>query len=392
MPVDRNETQPSNPLDTGNDANSVESAAAEFTRILEEETPGKGSRRTQVAKASARRSEPSEDEPDERRADPDEDDAPDTGRSDDSQRREEPDERDPILDADPHAPEDDEGEPGEDDDDEGERGQADDDTEFDIAEHLDRDIEVMVNGEPVTVKLKEALAGYSREADYRQKTTRLSEERDEVEEFAETVVAKAQNYDAQLQVFIDLAKAFEPTPEEWNKIKASSPEAYIQTKEQWDAVQANVAKAKAERERLAAEQAEIGNRNYEGYVRRENAELFKKVPALTNPKKADEFRKKVAKYAQKTGYTREEIMGTADHRNLITLYKAARFDEIVASRKSGQRPAKEPRQSSTTRPRSVRRERGDSGNPSRVRDAERRLARSGSVEDAASAFTEMLKL
>lgn len=390
MPVDRNEPAPVNPLDMGNDANSVESAAAEFTRLLEEEIPDKGSRRTPVARASARRSEQSEDEPDERRADPD-DEAPDPDRSGDSQRREEPDERDPILDADPHAPEDDEGD-DKGDDDEGEPGQADDDADFDISEHLDREIEVMVNGEPVTVPLKEALAGYSREADYRQKTTRLSEERQEVEEFAETVVAKAQNYDAQLQTFIDLAAAFEPSAEDWNKIKASSPEAYIQTKEQWDAVQANVAKAKAERERLAAEQAEINNRQYEGYVRRENAELFKKVPALSNPKKADEFRKKVASYASKAGYTREEIMGTADHRNLITLYKAARFDEIVASRKAGQRPPKEPRQSSTTQPRSVQRNRGNSGNTSRVRDAERRLARSGSVEHAAEAFTEMLKL
>lgn len=369
-----------NPLDSGNDAHSVESAASDFTRMLEDEA-----RPRQKSEPSrnnrSRPSEPSEgDEP--------EDDVPDAAHDEDGQ---DPDDGDPILDGDAgDEPEeaDEDADADKDEEDESEPDDEDDDDDDD----LEKEYEITVNGEIVKAPLKEILAGYSREADYRQKTALLADERREVEEFAQATVAERQKYDSTLQTWIDLTAALEPSKEDWDRIKAADPNLYIQTKEQWDGVAAKVAEARAERDRVAAQAAEDEARNYAAYVKSQNEALAKAVPALANPKKAKAFREAIFTYGKAAGYTEDELMaGAVDARDVLTLYKAARYDEIVRSRKAGQRPARTaPKPSVSSRPRNVSKN-GNSQGRRAARDADRRLARSGSVDDAAMAFTEMLK-
>lgn len=52
---------------------------------------------------------------------------------------------------------------------------------FDFTEVADRVVKLQVDGEEVTVPLKEALAGYQRQADYTRKTQELSEQRKNIE-------------------------------------------------------------------------------------------------------------------------------------------------------------------------------------------------------------------
>lgn len=52
---------------------------------------------------------------------------------------------------------------------------------FDYTEVADKVVKLQVNGEEVAIPLKEALAGYQRQADYTRKTQELSEQRKQVE-------------------------------------------------------------------------------------------------------------------------------------------------------------------------------------------------------------------
>jgi hypothetical protein len=380
-----------NPLDTGTDPNSIEASAADFDRMLEAETEPKGrSRRESEPEKSASRQadhapkgaagrdpvpddEPRPDPEDDLFADPILGDAPPPKKGDDTEGE-------------------DDGTEG-DDNAEGDEDNEGDAPEIDPEALMEHEFEVKVAGETLKVPFKELLSGYSREADYRQKTARLSEEQAEVEEFANTVVSQRKHYDAQLQSFTEMAKAFEPSQQEWDALKAQNPQLYIQTREQWDSMNKKVAEAQAERDRIAQEAAEQQTREYRQYVRSQNQKLVEAVPVLSDPKKASEFRGKLFSYGRKAGYTDEELRtGLVDHRDILTMYKAARYDEIVENRKNAGKPkgkGKGPRPSPSEQPRTIARRPGT--NLTSLRKAERQLARTGSVEDAAGAFAEMIK-
>jgi len=62
---------------------------------------------------------------------------------------------------------------------------------FDYTEIADKVIKLQVDGEEVVVPVKEALAGYQRQADYTRKTQELSEQRKQVQ-FAATLAQSLQ--------------------------------------------------------------------------------------------------------------------------------------------------------------------------------------------------------
>lgn len=363
-----------NPLDLGNDPNSVESAAADFDKFLQAEI--------QPRKERNNRSRPSEPQP---KAD----EAPDTDTDDDGKAHEDADDdRDPILDNVPDDEDDDKDKKDEDADD----GQPDDeeDDDADEDELWDREIELEVNGEPAKLKVSELAAGYMKDADYRQKTARLTEERTEVEEYAAEVVQERTHYQSTLQTWIDMTAALMPSQEDWAALEKADPNLFIQTQRQWSAVISKVEEAKALQTEISEREAAQAERNRKAFIEKEDEALRLKVPALANPKKAKAFSDVIMSYAKEVGYTPQELAENAiDHRNVLTLYKAAKYDEIQRSRKAGQRPPKKaPAQVPSNTPRSI----GKRPNNNRaLRNADRRAAETGSVGDAALAFTQMLR-
>jgi hypothetical protein len=378
-----------NPLDSGNDPNSVEASAADFTRMLEAEAAPRPRRKSETEETAPRQAAPAPQGDNERDAAPADErpSSPDDTLFDDpildDTPPKKPGDEDEDEDADPDA--DAEG------DEEGEGDEGDDDEEI-----LDREFEVTVAGKTEALPLKEIIAGYSREADYRQKTARLSEERQEVEAFAEETVQQRQHYDAKLTEFIETAKAFELSDEDWDKLAQADPKMFLDTRKQWDGISKKVEEAKAERDRIAQQVEQDALRNYSRYVKEQDEKMFSAIPALRNPEKAKQFRSTLLDYGKKAGYTEEELRsGLVDARDIQTMYKAARYDAIMEARKGGNKPAKgkgakpaTPRPAPSSQPRVI--SRNVQGTRTDTRRAERQLARSGSQDDAAMAFTSLI--
>lgn len=362
----------SNPLDEGNSANSVESAARGFDTLFGDVELETVNPEPKAAKASAKPSEPA----------PVNSDAGDDAATDgEGQSPDDDGLADPILDG--------TADDGDEDGEDGEQGDTED-GEDDGELDLDREVEVTVNGEVQNLPLKEVIAGYSRDADYRQKTARLAEERREVEDFARETVQTRQQLDAKIIEWDDHLKAIMPSDEDWKAVEDADPKTALAMRKQWDGLKAVVDKAKADREALQAQEAEQATREYMAWAQREDAALFEKVPALRNPKAATKFRDLVFSYGQRSGYSLEELKAAADHRHVLTLYKAARYDEIQAARKGkGLKAPSEPRSGATSsRPRAIAKGKGVADKRAQ-REAEGRLQRTGSVQDAAMAFTKM---
>lgn len=356
-----------NPLDAGSNANSIETAAEAFTALISSENAETADDR----KPRPRKSEPAP--------------APDADEpEDDGQDADDADEHGDDSDEDHSA--DDDGENDGQDEDDGEGDDSDDNSDDD---DQDQTFEVQVNGEAKEVKLSDLITGYSQNSDYRAKSERLANERREVEEYAREVVVEREHYAGSIQNFLDLAAAFTPTQAQWDALKQSNPQAYIQSREQFDALQGKVQEAQAERAKIAERETAEAQRERVNYVRAETSKLLEKMPHLANPKKADAFRQKLFTYGRAAGYSEDEIKtGAIDHRDIITMWKAAKWDELQASRKSGQRPPKDQKQSPSSSPRSIGR--NNKSDSKALDKARQRAARSGSVEDAGTVFSKII--
>lgn len=392
---------PSEQLFAGSGATVTEGAAESFTRFLEDEAEATNPRPPKAPKP-AKAPEPKGgaeengfgQDPDARQPDAERDEGPDDDDEADDPLR------DPILDDHDDEPEPKKGKEDGDADDDTDADDEGTDTEDDTDEDEgdDPEFDVTVNGEVQKVKQSELIAGYSREADYRQKTQALSAEREEIDTYATQVVETQKRYEAGIEMYGDLIKAVMPTEAEWEALKKANPEAYITAQEQWGKFIGAMETSKAERDKLAADKAEENTRAHNAYIKAENKKLLEVLPQLGNPKVAKQFSAKIFAYGKRMGYAPEEMTaGLINHRDVQTAYYAARYLEIQDSRKANQGKGNskpKPRTAevnSSPRPIASPKARRQARNSQEQRRADARLERSGSMQDAAGAFSAMFR-
>ena len=151
----------------------------------------------------------------------------------------------------------------------------------------------------------------------------------------------------------------------------------------WTALQ-SVA-IQSEQQRLSQLTAQQQAEQMKATLAQEQAALIQAVPEWKDEKKAKAEKALLIEFGQKVGYSEEELKSVFDHRAVITLRKAALYDQMVSKRKdikpvvnNGPRPVKPSaagRVSSTTE----------------ATRAKQRLAKTGRVDDAASAIELLLK-
>ena len=325
---------------------------------------------------------PTEDKPQERRSErePQRRAAPDTA---DDHPEDEEDDLDDLGDTKPKEDEDDETGEGEDD---GEDTEADEDPDIEI------------DDEGTKVKLSEVKSGYLRQQDYTRKTTELAEEREVVHGFAREMKAEHDTLVSAAQELNALALALRPTKEMWDDLR-KDPKAYLEAQETWGAVEAKRAEiVKAAKDALTSEQNQA-KRDRDLFVNSENAKLKTIMPAIFDKEKGPKIQERIFKYGERMGYTREELEGAVDHREIMTLWKAMRYDEIKGATPNLGKPetkgkrALAPVQGNRAPQRSAQPARGvvrqQAEQKTRLAEAQKNLRRSGSVEDAAMVFSNM---
>lgn len=236
-------------------------------------------------------------------------------------------------------------------------------------------------GESVEVTEEEAAKGYSRTQDYTRKT---QEHAAKVKAF-EAERAKVQSLESQYaQVLPQLQAAIEalqPSEPDWPTVP---PEQFQQRWAEWQATQKHVAQIKAERERLAQEEADRQAQETHAILRKERDALHHAIPELAKPETAKPLESKLIDYAGSLGFTPEQVQSAPDHRLFVLLHKAMQFDEqakkapaiqnkidqAMAPTKPGAKPNPKPRD--------------------RLAEAKSRLAQTGSVEDGAAAIAHLL--
>lgn len=164
---------------------------------------------------------------------------------------------------------------------------------------LDAEVVVKVNGEDVTVKLSEALAGYSRQTDYSRKTAEVATARKEVEAAANAIRAEAVQYGQKLQI---IERALVDA--------GAGPDIMM--------------KLNAEQTRLNTAMQQDNDVQMEQATAREQQLLATSAPDIDAARMTE-----LHDFAAGLGYSKEELSMVVDHRIILLLDKAARFDGLT---------------------------------------------------------------
>ena len=243
---------------------------------------------------------------------------------------------------------------------------------------------VKVDGKEVSVTLDELQKGYSRTQDYTRKTQQIAEVRKQAEAETYAVRAEREQYaqllgalQAQLQSSepqIDLDRLYHEDPIEWVRQK----EVMRERQEKLGAIQ-------SEQQRLAQVSQYEQQRAMEAQLASQQEALLAALPDWKDPKKAKAEKALVIESAKAAGFTDEDLKSVYDHRLVLLLRKAAMYDQMV-SKRQGIKPVVNngPR---TAKP-------GAAGRVSTTTEsvrAKQRLAKTGRIDDAASAIELLLK-
>jgi len=233
---------------------------------------------------------------------------------------------------------------------------------------------VKVDGEEKQVTLEELKRSYSGQQYIQKGMQQAAEVKKQAEEAYYALMRERENVQTlvqQAQSGMNLIPPVEPDSSQFE----NDPLGYMEAKIQYD----NQVKEYNEN---AAKFQEVLNRQSEAeqiakaeYARQEANKLVEIIPELADAGKASKFKEKIMKAASHYGYTPEEIAGISSSRDFVVLRDAMRWQELQAGKETVKKKVKKapPIKAGAKKVRT---------NGDRQRQAQEKLKRSGSIEDA----------
>jgi hypothetical protein len=238
-----------------------------------------------------------------------------------------------------------------------------------------------VGGEEIEVELDELINGYQRTADYSKKTQALAEQRRAVEAeriHLEQVKQERQAYAQKLQA-LDSFLSQQNKDENLDALKEVDPIGYAVKVAERSERDKHLAVVRAEQQRIAQMQQAERQAALQNHLKSEAEKLSSAIPELATPQ-GDAIRKEIREYAKSQGWTEQELSNVYDHRAVLTLYKAMKFEQLQKSRPDIQKKVSQA-------PKMLKS--GTSSPPTRSaqdKQLAQKLKQTGKVKDAAAIF------
>lgn len=312
---------------------------------------------------------------------------PDSALYEDTETKSKADPRDPRKRDDPDDGGGEGDESGDDADAEDPDGEDEEEEEEDSveSEFLAQEVQVTVDGEPVKVTVKEALEGYTRTETFHRRMNQLDEAKKIVRKAAADAVHNYEystNLAKQMQAHMEQLIPKEP---DWDAEFAKDPNHARTLQKYYDQVKnfrAQLQNGQVE----AAKKANEANHAQLTAFAEEESKRFDDMNhrQWSDPKKKVKDLQSMRRTALNSGFSEEELSQVYDSRMLTVLLKASKYDRMMAAK-----------------PKPINRDRGKPISPGTgsaqqrtvrkgVTSAMKRLNRSGSIEDAAVVFDELI--
>ena len=255
---------------------------------------------------------------------------------------------------------------------------------------------VTVNGEEVAVSLDELLSGYSRQSDYTRKTQEIAGDRKEMEALQQRYNSEVQQIQQERQQYMEaLTNIISNNSGElekfsnidWNALREDDPIEYVTTREQYREAQEKVQGLQHEHARAAQTQQAQMQKAQHQMLQVEKGRLVEALPEWGDPDKQKDMSANLQSYAREQGFTAEELNSLVDHRSVLVLLKAQKYDQLqnsdVKSKKLKNKPKVIRSGTGTT----------SKGTSKSKRAAKmKRLQSSGHVDDAVSILEDMMNV
>jgi DNA repair exonuclease SbcCD ATPase subunit len=241
---------------------------------------------------------------------------------------------------------------------------------------------VKVNGQEFDVTLDELRNGYSRDADYRQKTEELSNQRKQLQSESEK---QRQDYSQKLTELnqmmsiaqqqlneeanqVDLEKLYEDDPSEAMRIERRM-------------------KKKQEKLDQAMQQSQAEQKQqFESFLQDQQTKLVAKMPEFSDPQKASQLKASMKNTLTNYGFNNQEIAQVYDHRIVMLVNDAMKYRNMQSSKPGLAKKILKPGKVLSS---GVKQNQSDVSLKAK-REKLSRLKKSGSVKDAASIFLDMI--
>ena len=250
---------------------------------------------------------------------------------------------------------------------------------------------IKVGDQELEVTLDELKNGYSRQQDYTRKTKKLSEDRTQVDDLQKSLTRQNEEakirrdqYEKQLEVLSQHLKSTENNVD-LDRLYQEDPAEYVRQKAEIDRRKEMMEATRQEQQRVLAEKQKEHEKTYNAYLEKERKLLAEKLPIYGDKDKGPTFVKNLTDYAKSIGYTDQEISMLVDHRAVLMLANAYRYNKLRNSKVKDKKVVKTPRVVSSSSPKVQ----DDNDNVKRIRSKKANLKKTGSVKDAVSVLQEL---
>ena len=251
---------------------------------------------------------------------------------------------------------------------------------------------VTIDGETSEVPLDELISGYQRRATYTQRHQELAKEREglnaELEELGPTKQALKQTYEQYQQVLGELQKQMQaantPANLDWDALERENPVQWLKLKELERQRAGEIQAVQTDQVRMAEILEGENNKKLQERLSVERTLVLEKIPEWSDSDLQASEQRKLVEFGKGVGFSDDELNTLYDHRALVVLRDAMRYNELTTGDKTT---------AAKSNIGSVKSGNKETSRRTRSREAKAKraqLKKTGKVNDAAAIFAEIL--
>tara|TARA_R110002167_G_scaffold100902_3_gene263238 strand:+ start:999 stop:2045 length:1047 start_codon:yes stop_codon:yes gene_type:complete len=270
-----------------------------------------------------------------------------------------------------------------------------DDEEYDVdvseveeVEDEDTYYTVKVDGEEKRIKADELVKSYQLEQAAQKRLQEAAEVRKNSEAEMQALAQQREKYGQALQSIEAQLNAVNEQPQQyWDNLYQEDPLEWAKQRDAYRERKDGMVKVKAEQARVQKEQQDMLQQHHQQYLAEQHEQLLERIPEWRNSEVAAQEKQNVITYAQRIGYTEQELSTASDSRAIEALRKAYLYDELMSKKPVAQKKV-------TQAPKSVK-----SGTPktkrqvnaNRGKQALERLNKTGSKDAAVDLLLQRMR-
>jgi K+/H+ antiporter YhaU regulatory subunit KhtT len=274
---------------------------------------------------------------------------------------------------------------GDDADEDGEEEGSDDEPEKkeDVSDEDKPVVTVEIDGKPIELTKAEIQSSYLRQADYTRKTQALAEERKQFQSVVQQAQEQEKVYSQLLPVMVERMQQYMPQPPR-SELIDTDPVVYMKQKELYEREMGDFQAAQAEMQRMQSKGQAEQEQQLQAYVAQNAQMLPELIPEWKDAKNYDRDRNKLRDYLKGRNFSDQEIDQAYDARIVAIAYDAMRWRELKNSKPKQSEPLEKALKPSAPAVKPM-------NNQTKAKiDARKRLAKTGSIRDAAAVFESLI--